>query len=232
MAAMKRRVPSTSSDPYPDRAARWRPWPQLTALLVFPLVEEARLATDLLANFEPHELRWVPAQGHVRGPLDELGARRCRNCGRESGCRSANRPAQETGTRIGVVAVGEARPIDDPLCTLRPPVGLVERDRSSGGLVGRDAAELCPVPAPRDENRTPFSVTVSLEPGCCAVAEGDDDGESRAIPMTATIATAAVTGRLATLIMLILPRSVAERRALAHRSVLVQRTHGRVRKPS
>jgi hypothetical protein len=71
----------------------------------------------------------------------------CRYCGREISGRGTNRRAQQTGARIGVVAVGEARPIDDGLCALWPPYGLVERDRPSSRLVGRDAGE--PFPASR-----------------------------------------------------------------------------------
>ena len=118
-----------------------------------------------------------------------------------------------------------------PSAPCDPPSDLLSEIGPPGDLLVGRLLNFAQFRTP-NENRTPFSVTVCLEPGCCAVAEGDDDGESSARPTPAIIATAAVTGSLATLIMLILPRSVAERRALAHRSVLVQRTYGWVRKPS
>jgi hypothetical protein len=62
---------------------------------------------------------------------------------------------------------------------------------------------VAPVGGTLTENETPFSVTEYLEPGWLLVAEGDDDGESKAIPATATIATTALTSSLATLLILI-----------------------------
>ena len=130
-------------DPNPDRVAHMRR-PERTAGHGSPRVEEPRVAGDILANGEHLMLCGVPAHGDVQRPLDELSAGRRRHCSRETVGRSANRRGELTGTRIGVVAVGEACPIDDCLCILRPFGGLVERDWPSGRLLGRNGAEPCP----------------------------------------------------------------------------------------
>ena len=70
-----------------------------------PGEEEPGVAADVLANGEHHVLRGPPAQCDVRRPLDEPGAGRSRDCGRELGRRCASRRGQQTVTRIGVVAV-------------------------------------------------------------------------------------------------------------------------------
>src|SRR6266508_2668916 len=63
-------LPIHIDDPYPDPVAQPRGLPHRTTRLRFPVVEEPRVATDVLANGEHHVLRGTPAHDNVRRPRD------------------------------------------------------------------------------------------------------------------------------------------------------------------